>query len=127
MSDYYISARALTACSGKVCPVWNKGKSKMCRGLSHKQRLGTIATLSISCGHVKDVVEKELGHSGTFKPSQRSEKLETQDHAVSPAGHTRMTRELTNWAHARQSRACEGCTQVRARPIVELSNTETCP
>ena len=57
----------------------------MCREVTHRQRLGIAATFSIFRSHLKDDVQKELGLSGTFEPSQRSEKLETQDHAVSPA------------------------------------------
>jgi hypothetical protein len=48
-----------------------------------------MAIFSIARDHVKDEVRKELGFSGTFEPSQRSEKLETQAHAVHPAGRTR--------------------------------------
>lgn len=46
-----------------------------------------MATPSISRGHHQTDVQKELGLEGTFEPSQRSEKLETQDHAGSTAGH----------------------------------------
>lgn len=67
-------------------PAWNKGKFKLCQGISHSKRLGTVAIVSIFRSHLKAEVEKELGLPGTFEPSQRSEKLETQDHAVDPAG-----------------------------------------
>ena len=87
MSDYYISARALTACSGKVCPPGTRGSLRCVKGyhtvsvLEQQRFPASLAVIS------RLMYKKSWGFEEPFEPSQRSEKLETQDHADSTAGH----------------------------------------